>query len=169
MDGFTLSKAQYKSLIYRKEEIRFDMDDKVSIRLLILNDTDMSNWEELKKLAKSFEFELDSKLSLLNNLITLISPHPYVITPYAPFSTLDNATNVSTGYPDEKLKRAELLLDEVSTKTEKLGQFVTSMRSIHDYPNTSLAKQLLQRHQDLLQDYKTDLNKIKVIFPCTPS
>lgn len=102
------------------------------------------NWDELNKLAKRIEQDIDGIFA--NSVNTL----PYGRTSQTASSSTEHA---KISELEEMLKRLSNIIDMMSELLEQLGQPKNGSTS---------ASHLLNRHREVYQEYQRDLKKLRV-------
>jgi len=118
------------------------------------------NWEELRKEARSLENQIDGKLVELSKLGTSLSGGGA-----SSFRGVSDKTPLMAdedgGGADATFKAVcddlTSLLAKLSSVNEALGEWAAASTS----PSSPAVHHTLQRHQDILKDYKQEFNKTR--------
>ena len=124
----------------------------------------IASWEQLRKIAKNIEFDLDAKISLLNSIAALIHPGQFASTPYSNLAVDTYDPWIRTTSVQEKIQAGDSLLLEIEEKIQKLSNTIGQMPRANDSPATPYMNQHIQRHRDLLADYTQEFKKTKVVI-----
>lgn len=115
------------------------------------NVMDLNNlsWDEVQKVAKLTENEIDNKLLTLGRMTSHALRHhrnmdPLTLTP--------------------SLKEAESITEDISSLLTKLSSFVDELGKRGDEMGGASSSHILQRHKDLLVEYSTEFRKTRVNF-----
>ncbi len=101
------------------------------------------NWEELSRLAKQIEKDIDDQFALLGS-----SLHQHQQRPY-------NAEQT-------QIVSLESMLKRLGNVTDMMGELLEQLGTTPNKNSSNSALHLLNRHKEVYQDYQRDLRKLKV-------
>ncbi|CAF3343200.1 unnamed protein product [Rotaria socialis] len=108
-----------------------------------------TEWEDLRKQARQNENEIDSKLMSFSKLCSNYVAHD-------PHDSSSSATTTCTSSFETMSLEIEKLLERLSDINKRMGDVVPSLMG----PN-SAATHTLQRHHDILLDYRREYERTK--------
>lgn len=118
------------------------------------------SWEELRKEARQLENQIDSKLVDLSKLGTSLSGA-------GSFRSVSDKTPLMSsdgGDENDSSNQFKTVCDDLTsllTKLTAVNEALTDWASSSTSPSSPAVHHTLQRHQDILKDYKQEFNKTK--------
>jgi len=119
------------------------------------------NWEELRKEARFLENQIDGKLVELSKLGTSLSGAG------GGFRGVSDKTPLIAGGGDEDEKDGDAFktvcddLTSLLAKLTSVNEALTEWAAATTSPSSPAVHHTLQRHQDILKDYKQEFNKTR--------
>jgi golgi SNAP receptor complex member 1 len=112
-----------------------------------------TEWEDLRKQARQHENEIDTKLMSLSKLCSNYVAHDQLL-----HSTSDSSSSTSTSSSSFETMSMEIdkLLERLSDINKRMSDVVPALLG----PN-SAATHTLQRHHEILQDYRREFDRTK--------
>ncbi|KAH9425492.1 golgi SNAP receptor complex member Gos28 [Dermatophagoides pteronyssinus] len=129
------------------------------------NNSSIKQWEELRRLARQYETDIDTKLVSLSKLMSLRNERKYSSTGGKKFQN-NHRNKQDDDDDDEPLISSKENFDHLTFEIDSLINTLQDVNNkmdqcIQQLPNNNSILYTLQRHQDILNDYRKEFYKLR--------